>query len=374
MLGHLPLALSLAAPVIAGRHPGYGWYLDRIRKASAEVSLTRDDGQPYPPGVAEAVVLSLQAVQAADQTGLCARVMELMAVLSPAGMRRELLYAAGQAGVLDSSGRRVAAGLVDQVLEWLSGRSLLTFSVGGQTVMLHRLVARVICDGLARRQMLTAVYEAAAFVLDLYSRALVGSQDRPAVRGILRQVTALLASLAGPAPEVDQELGWLMLRLRFTAFYHAVELRDSPGQAIAVGEPLTADLELRLGPDHPDTMNARNSLAAAYLAAGRVAEAIPLFEQTLDVRQRRLGSDHPDTLTSQNNLASAYQVAGRITEAIRLYELNLEIRDRLLGPDHPSSLISRSNLAAAYRDGGRVRGGDSAARADTGWPGTSARR
>ena len=354
VLGHLPLPLSLAAPVIAGRHPGYGWYLDRLQATSADVSLTRDEGEPYPPGVAEAVLLSLQAVLATDRTGICTRVMEIMTVLSPAGVRRELLYTAGQAGVLASSGRRVAPSLVDRVLAWIGDRSLLTFSLDGQTVIVPRLVARVIRTGLARRQMLTAVSEASAFVLDLYSRALVGSQDRPAVRGIVQLVTTLLDSLAGPASEADQELGWLLLRLRFTAFYHVLELGDSTEQAIAFGEPLTADLERRLGPDHPDTMNSRNSLAAAYLAAGRVAEAIPLFEQTLAVRQRMLGSEHPDTLTSQNNLASAYKDAGRAAEAIPLYELTLEVREQLLGPDHPSTLNSQGNLAAAYRDGGRA--------------------
>ena len=97
------------------------------------------------------MLLSLQAVRAADRTGICTRVMEIMAVLSAAGVRRELLYAAGQAGVLASGRRRVAAGLVDRVLEWLSGRSLLTFSLDGQTVIMHRLVARVIRNGLARR-------------------------------------------------------------------------------------------------------------------------------------------------------------------------------------------------------------------------------
>ena len=167
-------------------------------------------------------------------------------------------------------------------------------------------------------------------------------------------MTALLDSLAGPVTEVDEELAWLLLRLRFVAFYHLLELGDSTPQAIAVGEPLAEDLERLLGPDHPDTLNSRNSLAAAYLAAGRVAEAIPLFEQTLAVRQRMLGPDDPDTLTSQNNLASAYQDAGRAAEAIRLYELNLEVRERLLGPDHPSTLNSRGNLAAAYRDAGRA--------------------
>ena len=70
----------------------------------ADVSLTGDDGQPYPPGVAQAVLLSLQAVRAADRTGVCTRVMEIMAVLSAAGVRRELLHAAGQAGVLAAAG------------------------------------------------------------------------------------------------------------------------------------------------------------------------------------------------------------------------------------------------------------------------------
>jgi RNA polymerase sigma factor (sigma-70 family) len=280
--------------------------------------------------------------------------MEIMAGLSPAGVHRELLYSAGQAGVLASGGRLVAAALIDRVLEWLSGRSLLTFSLDGQTVVMNRLVARVIRNGLARRGRLTAAYEAAAFVLDVYSRALVGSQDRRAIREILQQVTALLDSLAGPATEINEELAWVLLRLRFVAFYHILELGDSTPLAIALGEPLAEDLGRLLGPDHPDTLSSRNSLAAAYLAAGRVDEAIPLFEQILAVRQRMLDPDDSEILVSQNNLASAYQDAGRIAEAIRLYELNLEIRERLLGSDHPSTLNSRGNLAAAYRDEGQV--------------------
>ncbi len=353
-LGHLPLALALAAPVIAGQHMGYAGYLYRLRAMPADVSLDGEDGQPHPAGVAEAVLLSMQAVRAADRTGVCTRVMEIMALLSAAGVRREQLHAAGRAGMLASGGRRVAAVLVDQVLEWLSDRSLLTFSLDGQTIILHRQVALVILSGLVRRGSLAAAGRAAAFVLDASSRALVGSQDRWAVRGIPQQVKALLNSTAGLATQGDEELARVLLRLRFIAFYHLLELGDSTPQAIVLGEPLTADLEGLLGPDHPDTLNSRNSLAAAYLAAGRVGEAIPLLEQALVVRQRMLGPDDPGTLTSQNNLASAYQDAGRTAEAIRLYELNLEVRERLLGPDHPSTLNSRGNLAAAYRDGGRV--------------------
>ena len=152
VLGHLPLALALAAPVIRGQRHGYARYLDRLQTMPAEVSLAGDDGQRYPHGVVRAVLLSLAAIRAADKTGMCARVMAIMAVLSAAGVRRELLHVAGRAGVLAGGGRRIAADVVDQVLEWLSDRSLLTFSLDGQTVMMHRLVAQVIRDGLVRRR------------------------------------------------------------------------------------------------------------------------------------------------------------------------------------------------------------------------------
>ena len=63
---------------------------------------------------------------------------------------------------------------------------------------------------------------------------------------------------------------------------------------------------------------------------------------------RVLGADHPQTLTSRNNLAYAYQSAGRLGEAIPLYEQVLADRTRVLGPDHPDTLTSRNNLAYAY--------------------------
>jgi RNA polymerase sigma factor (sigma-70 family) len=353
VLGHLPLALALAAPVIRGQRHGYARYLDRLQTIPIGVHLTGDDGLRYPHDFVRAVLLSLAAIRATDQTGMCTRVLQIMAVLSSAGVRRELLHVAGRAGVL-GGGRRVEAVLVDQLLEWLSDRSLLTFSLDGKNVVMHRLLAQVVRDGLVRRRRLGAVGWVAASVLEAHAIAVAGSQDRPALRRIPQQVTALLDNMAELTEESDEELGEILLRLRFISLYHLIELGDSAPQAIAVGEPLTADLERLLGARHPDTLNARNSLAAAYLAAGRVADAIPLFERTLAVLQRQLGPDNPDTLTSRNNLASAYQDAGRVAEAIQLYELNLAERERLLGDDDPGTLNSRSNLAAAYLAAGRA--------------------
>ena len=243
------------------------------------------------------MLLSLEAAQAADPLGVCTAVMEVMAMLSPAAVRRDLLRAAGQSGVLLGGGRRVAASMVDQALERLNERSLLGFSLDGQTVSVHCLVARVVRRRLARRGRLATACHAAASVL-----------------------------------------------------YHLVELGDSMPQAIVLGEPLVADLERMLGPDHPDTMNARNSLAVAYHTAGRTAEAIPLVQQILADRERLLGTDHPSTLASRNNLASAYRATGRPAEAIPLFEQNAAACERLLGADHPRTLASRHQLDLARQE------------------------
>ena len=353
-LGYLPLALAQAATVIARQHLGYGAYLERLRVLPVEKHLGPGQGQPYPRGVAEAVLLTLDAARAYYQPGVPARVLEIIAVLSGAGIGRALLHTAGQVGTLADGGPRVAPAHVDRALGHLAGWSLLTFSLDGQTIVMHPLVAQVVRAWLTRRERSTAACRAAAATLEARARGLAGSADRPAVREFPRQVGALLDNMACPAAGDDKDLTMALLQLRLLALYHLIELGDSAPQAVAVGEPLTTDLERILGADHPDTLNARNSLAAAYQDAGRAAEAIPLFQQILAGRERMLGPEHPNTLTSQDNLAAAYQDAGRAAEAILLFELTMAARVRLLGTDHPSTLTSRGNLAAAYRDTGRV--------------------
>jgi hypothetical protein len=63
-------------------------------------------------------------------------------------------------------------------------------------------------------------------------------------------------------------------------------------------------------------LSSRSHLAGAYQVAGRTAEAITLFEQTLADRERVLGADHPETLATRNNLAAAHRAAGHTARAI----------------------------------------------------------
>jgi tetratricopeptide (TPR) repeat protein len=344
-IGYLPLAVEQAAAVIARQYRGYGAYLRRLQALQVGDYLSGDEA-PYPPGVAETVLLSLEVVRGTDQAGVGLTVLEMMAVLSAAGVGRELLDLAAETGSLTSDGRRADPALVGQALARLADQALLTFTVDGQTVIMHRLVAWVIRDELARRERLTTMYRAAASVLEARAEAVARSRDRQAIRELPEQVTAL----GETAGEGDEQLTRALVRLRLHVLSGLIDLGDSMPQAIVFGEPLAAHLDRMLGPDHPDTLSVRNSLATAYHAAGRTADAIPVIEQILAARERLLGADHPSTLAARNNLASAYRTAGQAAKAIPLFEKNVAACEALLGSDHPRTVASRHSLDLARQD------------------------
>ncbi|MBX7106706.1 MAG: tetratricopeptide repeat protein, partial [Gemmataceae bacterium] len=124
--------------------------------------------------------------------------------------------------------------------------------------------------------------------------------------------------------------------------------------AIEVLEKARATCAAKLGPDHPDTLGAMDNLAVGYQDAGRLMEALPLFEETLRLRKAKLGPDHPDTLNTMNNLAVGYKAAGRLMEALPLYEETLRLIKSNLGPDHPDTLNTMNNLAVGYKAAGRL--------------------
>lgn len=355
-LGFLPLALAQAAGVIAAQHLTYRTYLDRLRSLPAREHLIREQGQPYPHSAVDAVLLSLEALRDGGAGEACIATLEFMAVLSTSGVRRDLLHAAGEAGTLAGDGATtLTVSMVDRMLGLLGERSLLTFSVDGETVTSHRLVLRVVRDVLASQGRLPGLCRAAALVLRAREAARAGSQDRPALRDIADQIIALRDSAAAaPSFGHDGELAGMLTGLQLRALYILNRLGDSAQQAIAIGEPLVKDLGKLAGPDHPETLNARSDLAEAYRAAGRLAEATALHEQVLAAKEQLLGTDHPSTVNSRNNLAAIYQHAGRTDDAVSILEQAIPVCDTMFGPDDPRTLTTRNNLALAYEDAGRT--------------------
>jgi hypothetical protein len=319
-LGWLPLALAQAAAVIAAQHLSYDTYLGRLRRLPTADLLVADEGGSYPRGVPEAVLMSVETVSGGPDGAACEALLDLLSVLSPAGVPRPLLHAAARAGLRGRQGPLpdMAAEAADRVLARLGGMSLVTFSVDGGVVTAHRLVMRVIRENLAAFGLLTAVCRAAARLLDRQAAALEERwhQDLAATRDLVEQVVSL-AEAAAQCP-ADEDLDWAIVGVRSWVLWHLDQLGESPERAILIGERLVADQERLQGADHPDMLMSRNNLALAYSAAGRTDEAIALHEQALAAYERVLGPEHPDTLRSRNNLALAYRAAGRADDAEQL--------------------------------------------------------
>ncbi len=356
-LGFLPLALAQAAAVIAARHLDYPTYLARLRAAPVQDILKRAVGEPYPHSVAEAIVLALDVAEEGDSTGLCGGLINMVALLSAAGVARALLYAAGQQGLLQRFDPETPARpeSIDEALGRLASASLLTFSTDDATVAAHRLTMRVAVERLARDATLARQGAGIAALLEAVTESLPEPwQNRPAARDAIQQIMALHEHLAPYLGDLDSELIQTLLRLRGWATWCLNQLGDSFAQAIDYGEALVADSERVLGETHPDTLSSRSYLAGAYRDGGRLDAAIPLLERTLADRERILGQTHPDTMAARNNLAYAYRAAGRLDEAIPLLERTVADRGRVLGQTHPTTLASCNNLAAAYQDAGRL--------------------
>lgn len=87
--------------MISGQWLSYAEYLERLRQVPVDEYLVTDPDDAYPRGVAEAVLLSLDAVTGQVQAGETGRaVLELVSVLSPSGIPRSLLRAAAKSGML----------------------------------------------------------------------------------------------------------------------------------------------------------------------------------------------------------------------------------------------------------------------------------
>ena len=76
----------------------------------------------------------------------------------------------------------------------------------------------------------------------------------------------------------------------------------------------------------------------ALLKAGKFAEAIPFFEQAVNLREEKFAPDHPKTAKAIESLAKAHRAAGNYAKAESLYKRALTIWETAKGPGHPRTL------------------------------------
>ncbi|UJW32428.1 tetratricopeptide repeat protein [Saccharothrix sp. AJ9571] len=353
-LGLLPLALAQAAAYLTNKPLlSTADYRERLadRKSTLEHVLPRPRELPdeHEQTVAATWSLSIEAANQLDPAGFARPLLDLAALLDPAGIPIAVFISDAVATHFKAQmDRDLTAEDLQGGLECLRRFSLLTLDPAQphRGVRVHALVQRAVRDALT-----------------------------PDAHGSLGRAAASALHEVWPDIEVDQTLGQALQSntrtLQDTAEEHLWQpvghpvlfrLAESLGDAqlldaaITVSSRLHHQASIRLGPDHPDTLTTRSSLATWRGDAGDLAGAVAAFEQLLTDQLWVLGPEHPETLTTRSSLAYWRGRTGDLAGAVAAFEQLLTDRLRVLGPEHPDTLITRSSLATWCGETGDLAG------------------
>jgi tetratricopeptide (TPR) repeat protein len=357
-LGFLPLALGQAAATIRTQRLTYTVFLDRLRSLPVDRYLVRRSGDSYPRGAAQAVLLSLVPV---EQAAVFARgLVGFVAVLSPAGIQRDILIKAGE---LNAAGAVTAAD-IDESIGLLAEASIITFSVDGKSVIMHRFTRRVAQDReREQRSLISNILLAARVLADM--RVQLGSEwsERARGRHVIQQVDALwevASSEADPGSAQSSEFIGAVLSLRSWAVGYLWDINDS-AQAISAGRTVVSDHERYLGKGCRETVLSRSGLALGYGGIGRHDEAIETHREIIDWFKKSAETDSAMMLnflnTFGNNFlesAEDYHEPERLMEGLKIHEKNYADCKRVCGEEAFLTLMSGTNLARAYTKVGRL--------------------
>ncbi|RSM59264.1 hypothetical protein DMH03_25785 [Amycolatopsis sp. WAC 01376] len=100
----------------------------------------------------------------------------------------------------------------------------------------------------------------------------------------------------------------------------------------------------RFGPDHRETLKARNLLGFALHRAGMLEEAERELRTTKEDRARALGPADTETLFGQSLLAYLLFDSGNLPEAVTQQRMLVEASAAALGERHPITTSCHSSL------------------------------
>src|SRR5215469_7249690 len=386
-LGCQPLALTQATAAIGSSWLTCAEYREHFyRRLTA---LAGQDGTPAAAGVTWTLSVDLASeLVTADAVQPCLAIAALLdgheipAALFETGAARR--YIAGPA----VTGAQ-AVGLVHSALAALerSGLLMADRQADPPLVRMNTALQRVVRQAMSPDLAKQAGLAAAAALLEAW----------PSQASNTRAAQAMRASVA----HLRQQTGELL----WSAGCHPVLLRAgrSLDEEVLYGPAVDYWAELAIasnhvfGSAHPDSMVIVEHLASAYVAAGRISDAIACYQEIIADWSRDIGSDHPRTLTARvmfgrvlvrarrhedamgiltaaltdaersygaghsecsvfrAEIVAAHQAAGDLSEAIRVYRHTLGERERSLGSEHPDTISTRKMLAESFLAAGRAR-------------------
>jgi tetratricopeptide (TPR) repeat protein len=300
-MGGLPLALDQAGAFIEETQCGLSDYLQLYRTRQADLLKRRGKlVTDHPDSVATTWSLSFEKVEQANP--VAADLLRLCAFLDPDAIPEEIISKGAPA--LGPVLRAVAAEPIklNEAIADLRTYSLVRRNPD-HTLTIHRLVQAVLKQGMN-----------------------ANTRRRWAERAV--------RAVSHAFPEVDYNT-WLHCQQYIPQVQTCASLIDQWGMTF----PEATQLLMQAGD---------------YLEqSAQYAQADPLLQRALAIREKILGPEHLDTGYALHQLAILYGDQGKYEQAEPLYLSALAIKEKILGPEHPDTGNTLHSLAVLYRRQGR---------------------
>jgi len=333
MLGGLPLALEQAAAYMQAVGGTLADYLALFRHRRAEL-LARGESTGYDKTVASTWALAFDRLQ--QTTPGAVGLLRLLAFCAPEAVPLRLLLhrRPDLADQLDAEVAPVLALLLEDELAAgdaiaaLRRYSLVSRPADG-LVSVHRLVQAVTLDQMPAG-LIAAWQRAAAAVIE------AALPDDPTQQETWPAYALLLPHALAALPPDSDGMERVSTYLGHSGNYGAARDRER--------EVVEARARI-LGPEHPDTLTARNNLAFWTGIAGDPAGARDQLAALLPIREQVSGPEHPDTLIVRADLARWTGEAGNAAGARDQSAALVPVVEQVSGPEHPLTQDARLNLA-----------------------------
>ena len=335
-LGYLPLALEQAAAYIRETSISLDDYQTLFQRHHAQLLQDGRLFTGYPDTVATTWELAFRNVQ--NTSPATADFLNLCAFLAPEAIFLDMITEGAT-----YIPKRLAKIITDPLALNKLISPLLHYSLlqrEGHTLTLHRLVQSVLRNRLKPATQRRWAARAVQIVNQAFPEPKFTTWSR-------------CEQLLPHAQTCTQWIKkWNLISEEAGRLLHEMGSYLGDRATYAEAEPLLQRaLHIRekvLGAEHPDVAQSLNNLAELYRIQGRYKQAEPLYQRALHIREKALEPEHPDVAKNLHNLAELYRVKGQYTQAEPLYQHALHIFKKALGSEHPHTAISFNDLALLY--------------------------
>ncbi|RKZ81041.1 MAG: hypothetical protein DRR19_22790 [Candidatus Parabeggiatoa sp. nov. 1] len=351
-LGGLPLALAQAGAYIRETQCRLADYLEHYRTYAPKLLKIRriPAAQDYPELVTKTWLLAFEKI--ANENRAATELLRLCAFLHPVQIPEEIFISPPLSPSDRQSGRRDLFGEVlapvaadpmalDIALSVILKYSLLQRNPKTKMLSIHRIVQLILKRDMAEKTQRIWAKQAVRIIANAFSSSGYFSNGLH-----LERLLPCVQTGADLIKEWQLEFEDAARLLNQLGYYFSYKAEYA--QAKPLYERALTIRERVLDKKHHLVATNLNNLAELYYVQSAYEQAKPLYERVLAIYKSRYREEHPHLAGSLNNLALLHYAEGAYEQAKPLSERAVAIYEKVYGKEHAHLATSLNNLALLY--------------------------